>query len=178
MPIRSVARAATSKPASVDATTCCVGGPSPDRESSRTTAGRTEEIVGAWLKGKRHEFILATKCVGQVGPKPWQQGMSRKHILDAIDASLARLGTDYIDLYQLHGYDRLTPIDEALEALDTAIDIATAFVVNSLLGFHWTLLPTCALEMVPGVDALPTWTACVAYVAWRRKTEQQSLSTS
>jgi len=87
----------------------------------RTTAGRTEEIVGAWLKGKRHEFILATKCVGQVGPKPWQQGMSRKHILDAIDASLARLGTDYIDLYQLHGYDRLTPIDEALEALDTVV---------------------------------------------------------
>jgi 1-deoxyxylulose-5-phosphate synthase len=87
----------------------------------RTTAGRTEEIVGAWLKGKRHEFILATKCVGQMGPKPWQQGMSRKHILEAIDASLARLGTDYVDLYQLHGYDRLTPIDEALEALDTIV---------------------------------------------------------
>ena len=52
-----------------------------------------------------------------MGPKPWDQGMSRKHILDAIDASLARLGTDYIDLYQLHGYDQHTPIDEALEAL-------------------------------------------------------------
>ena len=87
----------------------------------RMTAGRTEEIVGGWLKGKRHDFILATKCVGQMGPKPWQQGMSRKHILDAIDASLRRLGTDYIDLYQLHGYDRLTPIDEALEALDTVV---------------------------------------------------------
>jgi aryl-alcohol dehydrogenase-like predicted oxidoreductase len=87
----------------------------------RATAGRTEEIVGAWLKGKRHDFILATKCVGQMGPKPWQQGMSRKHILDAIDASLRRLGTDYIDLYQLHGYDRQTPIDEALEALDTVV---------------------------------------------------------
>src|ERR1700739_2963895 len=48
------------------------GGPS--------TAGRTEEIVGAWLKGKRHQFIVATKCVGQMGPKPWDQGMSRKHI--------------------------------------------------------------------------------------------------
>jgi aryl-alcohol dehydrogenase-like predicted oxidoreductase len=87
----------------------------------RTTAGRTEEIVGGWLKGKRHDFILATKCVGQMGPKPWEQGMSRKHILDAIDASLRRLGTDYVDLYQLHGYDRLTPIDEALEALDTVV---------------------------------------------------------
>ena len=85
------------------------------------TAGRTEQIVGDWLKGKRHQFIVATKCVGQMGPKPWDLGMSRKHILDAIDASLRRLGTDYVDLYQLHGYDQHTPIDEALEALDTVV---------------------------------------------------------
>jgi 1-deoxyxylulose-5-phosphate synthase len=86
-----------------------------------TTAGRTEEIVGRWLKGKRANFVLATKCVGQMGPKPWDQGMSRKHILDAIDASLKRLQTDYVDLYQLHGFDPSTPIDEALEALDTVV---------------------------------------------------------
>ena len=82
------------------------------------TKGRTEQIVGDWLKGKRQQFILATKCVGQMGAKPWDLGMSRKHILDAIEASLRRLGTDYIDLYQLHSYDPHTPIDEALEALD------------------------------------------------------------
>ena len=87
----------------------------------RTTAGKTEEIVGRWLKGKRQQFVVATKCVGQMGPKPWDQGMSRKHILDAIDASLRRLGTDYVDIYQLHGFDPLTPIDEALEALDTVV---------------------------------------------------------
>jgi hypothetical protein len=87
----------------------------------RTTAGRTEEILGRWLKGKRASFVLATKCVGQMGPKPWDQGMSRKHILDAIDASLKRLQTDYVDLYQLHGFDPTTPIDEALEALDTVV---------------------------------------------------------
>jgi aryl-alcohol dehydrogenase-like predicted oxidoreductase len=85
------------------------------------TAGRTEEIVGAWLKGKRQSFILATKCVGQMGPKPWDAGMSRKHIVEAVEASLRRLGTDYIDLYQLHGYDPLTPIDEALDALDSIV---------------------------------------------------------
>ena len=88
----------------------------------RSTAGRTEQIVGGWLKGKRQQFILATKCVGVMGPKPWEQGMSRKHVLDAIDQSLRRLGTDYVDLYQLHGYDGLTPIDEALEALDQGAD--------------------------------------------------------
>ncbi|MDB5416451.1 MAG: Aryl-alcohol dehydrogenase [Rubritepida sp.] len=87
----------------------------------QATTGRTEEIVGAWLKGKRNGFILATKCVGPTGPKPWDQGMSRKHILDAIDVSLRRLGTDYVDLYQLHRYDPLTPIDEVLEALDTVV---------------------------------------------------------
>jgi 1-deoxyxylulose-5-phosphate synthase len=87
----------------------------------RATAGRTEEIVGTWLKGKRQQFILATKCGGEVGPQPWDQGMSRKHILDAIDASLRRLRTDYIDLYQLHRYDPGTPMDEALEALDLVV---------------------------------------------------------
>lgn len=85
------------------------------------TAGSTEEIVGRWLKGKREHFILATKCVGRVGPAPWDQGASRKHILDAIDASLRRLGTDYIDLYQLHSDDSSTPLDETLEALDAVV---------------------------------------------------------
>jgi 1-deoxyxylulose-5-phosphate synthase len=97
---------------------------------SINTVGRTEEIVGAWLKGKRHQFILATKCAGRMGPKPWDQGMSRKHVLDAIDASLRRLGADYIDLYQLHSYDPHTPIDEALEALDTVVRTGKARYVG------------------------------------------------
>lgn len=94
------------------------------------TVGRTEEIVGQWLRGKRHQFILATKCVQPMGPKPWNQGMSRKHVLDAIDASLRRLGTDYVDLYQLHMYDRDTPIDEALEALDAVVRAGKARYVG------------------------------------------------
>jgi 1-deoxyxylulose-5-phosphate synthase len=85
------------------------------------TVGRTEEIVGRWLKGRRQSFIVATKCFGQMGPKPWDQGMSRKHIVEAIEGSLRRLGTDYIDLYQLHGFDPSTPLDEALEALDSLV---------------------------------------------------------
>jgi aryl-alcohol dehydrogenase (NADP+) len=96
----------------------------------RSTAGRTEEIVGAWLKGKRQDFVLATKCAGEMGPKPWQGGTSRKHILDAIDASLRRLGTDHVDLYQLHRFDPLTPIDEALEALDMVVRMGKARYVG------------------------------------------------
>ncbi|MGE0598167.1 MAG: aldo/keto reductase [Dehalococcoidia bacterium] len=85
------------------------------------TIGRTEEFVGRWLKGKRDRIILATKCFGRSGPSRWDQGNSRKHILDAVDASLRRLGTDYIDLYQLHGPDPQTPIDETLRALEDVV---------------------------------------------------------
>jgi aryl-alcohol dehydrogenase (NADP+) len=83
--------------------------------------GRTEEILGKWLHGRRERFIVATKCSGKAGPAPWQQGASRKHVLSAIDASLKRLGTDYVDLYQVHQYDASTPTDETLEAFDTIV---------------------------------------------------------
>jgi aryl-alcohol dehydrogenase-like predicted oxidoreductase len=86
-----------------------------------TTAGRTEEVIGRWLEGKRNRIIVATKAVARVGPAHWDQGASRKHLLDAIDASLRRLRTDYIDLYQLHSDDPNTPLDETLEALDTIV---------------------------------------------------------
>ncbi|HEY6791817.1 MAG TPA: aldo/keto reductase [Trebonia sp.] len=85
------------------------------------TRGRTEEIIGRWLHGKRDQFILATKCFGPTGPAPFDAGNSRKHIMSAVEASLRRLGTDYIDLYQLHGYDPSTPIDETLSALDDLV---------------------------------------------------------
>jgi aryl-alcohol dehydrogenase-like predicted oxidoreductase len=86
-----------------------------------TTRGRTEEIIGRWLPGKRDQIILATKCFAPTGPAPFDGGNSRKHIMSAVEASLRRLGTDYIDLYQLHGYDPNTPIDETLSALDDLV---------------------------------------------------------
>ena len=86
-----------------------------------STRGITEEILGRWLRGKRDRFIVATKCFAPTGPAPFDAGNSRKHILAAVDASLRRLQTDYIDLYQLHGYDQATPIDETLSALDDLI---------------------------------------------------------
>ena len=85
------------------------------------SVGRTEEIVGRWLEGRRHGFVVATKCFGAMSARPWDRGNSRKHILDAIDASLRRLRTDYVDLYQLHHPDPDTPIDETLRALDDVI---------------------------------------------------------
>ncbi len=95
------------------------------------TVGRTEEIVGRWLKGQRGSFVLATKAVGKMGPNPWDQGASRKHLLDAIDASLRRLQTDYVDLYQLHSDDAATPLDETLEALDAIVKSGKARYVGA-----------------------------------------------
>src|ERR1700682_4072432 len=85
------------------------------------TAGRTEEIIGRWLKGQRDRFVLATKCRMKVGPGPNDEGLSRRHIIQAVDDSLRRLQTDYIDLYQVHSFDPETPIEETLRSLDDVV---------------------------------------------------------
>ncbi len=87
------------------------------------TAGRTEEVIGRWLagNGRRREFVLATKCRIKVGHGANDQGLSRRHILAACDASLRRLRTDWIDLYYAHMPDPETPIDESLRAFDDLV---------------------------------------------------------
>ena len=96
-----------------------------------TTVGRTEEFLGRWLKGKRDRFVVATKCFGRTGPAPFDGGNSRQHIVAAVDASLRRLQTDHLDLYQLHGYDPATPIDETLRALDDLVRLGKVRYVGS-----------------------------------------------
>jgi 1-deoxyxylulose-5-phosphate synthase len=86
----------------------------PDLE----TAGATEAILGRWLKGKRERFVVATKFVNPMGPGPNDEGASRKHMIEACEASLRRLGTDRIDVYYLHRPDDSTPIEETMEAFD------------------------------------------------------------
>jgi 1-deoxyxylulose-5-phosphate synthase len=93
----------------------------PSDGSHTNGLGMTEEIVGEWLKPRRDEFILATNAGYPTGAAPWHSGNSRKHLLDAVEGSLRRLQTDYIDLYQLHKPDRSTPIDETLSALDDLV---------------------------------------------------------
>ena len=85
--------------------------------------GTSEEIVGRALKdfARRDEVVIATKVHGRMGPGPNQAGLSRAHILSAIDASLRRLGTDYVDLYQIHRWDPETPIEETMEALHDVV---------------------------------------------------------
>jgi aryl-alcohol dehydrogenase-like predicted oxidoreductase len=88
---------------------------------SLETAGNTEEIIGRWLEGRRNKFVLATKCRVRVGHSPNDEGLSRLHVMRACEASLRRLRTDRIDLYQAHSPDPDTPIDETLRAFDDLI---------------------------------------------------------
>jgi aryl-alcohol dehydrogenase (NADP+) len=88
---------------------------------SLETGGRTEEILGRWLSGKRDRFVVASKCYFPMGPGPNDQGNSRQHVLQAAEASLRRLRTDVIDLYQLHAFDAQTPLEETVRALEDLV---------------------------------------------------------
>ncbi|MFH1085723.1 MAG: aldo/keto reductase [Chloroflexota bacterium] len=83
--------------------------------------GQSETMLGVALKGRRREAVIATKFTNPAGPGPNDAGMSRKHIMDAIEDSLRRLQTDYVDLYYIHHVDGLTPLEEALRALDDLV---------------------------------------------------------
>jgi aryl-alcohol dehydrogenase-like predicted oxidoreductase len=82
------------------------------------TAGTTEDIVGRWLKGRRDQFVVATKFFAPMGPGANEKGNSRKHMIEACEASLRRLQTDRIDVYYAHQFDPATPLDETMEAFD------------------------------------------------------------
>ena len=92
---------------------------------TRATIGDTEGIIGRWMKqrGNRDQLILATKCFAPTRRGPNNMGLSRQHIIESIDKSLQRLQTDYVDIYQSHGFDPKTPIEETLRAFD---DLVTA----------------------------------------------------
>ena len=101
--------------------------------------GVSEEVVGRALRdfARRDEYVLATKVYFPMGDKPNQGGLSRKHIFEAVDASLRRLGTDYIDLYQIHRWDYETPIEETLEALHDVIKSGKARYIGASSMFAW-----------------------------------------
>lgn len=103
------------------------------------TAGASEEVVGRALRdfASRDEVVLATKVFNPMGPGPNDKGLSRKHIMSAIDASLKRLGTDYVDLYQIHRWDYDTPIEETMEALHDVVKSGKARYIGASSMFSW-----------------------------------------
>lgn len=101
--------------------------------------GVSEEVLGRALNdfARRDEVIIATKVYNAMGSGPNQRGLSRKHIMDSIDASLRRLGTDYVDLYQIHRWDNETPIEETLEALNDLVRVGKVRYLGASSMYAW-----------------------------------------
>ncbi len=115
--------------------------------------GRTEEFVGRWIKerGSRDRIVLATKCAGRTGSGPNDQGLSRKHIIAACEASLRRLGTDYIDLYQAHSPDPSTPIEETLGAFDSLVQSGKVRYIGCSNYLAWQLADALCVSRLNGL---------------------------
>jgi 1-deoxyxylulose-5-phosphate synthase len=103
------------------------------------SVGVSEEVLGRALKDLtvRHRVVIATKAFFALSPGPNQGGLSRKHLMDAIDGSLRRLGTDYVDLYQIHRFDRHTPIEETLQALHDIVRAGKARYIGASSMYAW-----------------------------------------
>ncbi|GAB4441147.1 MAG: aldo/keto reductase [Chloroflexi bacterium OHK40] len=112
--------------------------------------GRSEETIGVALKGRRHSVVVATKGYYETGPGPNDYGASRLHLISAVEASLRRLQTDYIDLYQVHRWDPTTPIEETLRALDDMVRAGKLRYVGASNFAAWQLARANLLAEVRG----------------------------
>ncbi len=110
------------------------------------SGGESEEILGEAISGRRDDLLLATKVRMPVGEGPNDTGLSRHHIIRQCEESLRRLGTDYIDLYQVHEWDGLTPLEETLEALDTLVRSGKVRYVGSSNYSGWQLMKALGLS--------------------------------
>jgi aryl-alcohol dehydrogenase-like predicted oxidoreductase len=113
--------------------------------------GLSEEILGQAIKGRRNDLIISTKGSFRRGPGPNQIGHTRYHLINAVDASLRRLGTDYIDLYQLHAYDALTPMEESLGVLDDLVRAGKIRYVGCSNFSGWHLMKSLAVSEKHGL---------------------------
>jgi aryl-alcohol dehydrogenase-like predicted oxidoreductase len=108
--------------------------------------GLAEEILGRAIKGRRDQVIISTKGSFRMGPGPNELGSSRHHLTRAVEGSLRRLGTDYIDLYQLHGFDAQTPIEEVLRTLDDLVRAGKLRYVGCSNFSGWHLMKSLAVS--------------------------------
>lgn len=110
------------------------------------SGGEAEEILGQAIKGRRDRVMISTKATHRVGPGPNDVGSSRFHLIRACEGSLRRLGTDYIDLYQLHNFDALTPVEEALGALDHLVGSGKVRYIGCSSFSGWQLMKSLAIS--------------------------------
>ena len=116
------------------------------------SAGESETLVGRALGARRHDVVLATKVRGRMGKGVNQVGLSRLHIMEALDASLKRLGTDYIDLYQIHRFDPLTSLDDTLRALDDLVRAGKVRYIGCSNLAAWQLMKALAISRAQNLE--------------------------
>lgn len=124
------------------------------------SAGLAEEILGQAIKGRRDKVLISTKATFRMGPTPNNLGSSRHHLIAACEASLKRLGTDYIDLWQMHGFDAKTPIEETMRALDDLVRVGKVRYIGCSNYSGWHLMKALAIADRYG------WTRFVAHQAY------------
>ncbi len=122
--------------------------------------GASEEILGKAIAGRRNSVLISTKATFPMGQGPNDQGSSRYHLIQACEASLRRLGTDYIDIYHLHGFDQLTPIEETLHTLDTLVQTGKVRYIACSNFSGWHLMKSLAISEKYG------WSSYVAHQAY------------
>jgi len=110
------------------------------------SSGAAEEILGQAIKGRRDRVIISTKATFRAGPGPNDVGSSRYHLIRSVEGSLRRLGTDYIDLYQLHGFDATTPVEETLNTLDDLVRAGKLRYIGCSNFSGWHLMKSLAVS--------------------------------
>ena len=138
--------------------------------------GLSEQILGKALGAKRKEIILATKVRGRTGPGPNDIGLSRKHMQDSCNASLKRLGTDYIDLYQVHSFDPKTPLEETLRALDDLVREGKVRYIGASNFAGWQLMKALAISEKQNLERFVTLQALYSLIARDLENELVPLS--
>jgi aryl-alcohol dehydrogenase-like predicted oxidoreductase len=134
--------------------------------------GASEEIVGAALKGRREDWLLASKVRFPMGPSANDEGLSRHHIIRGCEASLRRLQTDYIDLYQVHEWDGLTPLEETLSALDQLVASGKVRYVGVSNFAGWQLMKTLGIAER---DHLPRFVSQQIYYSLQERSAEYEL---
>jgi aryl-alcohol dehydrogenase-like predicted oxidoreductase len=136
------------------------------------SAGLCEEIVGEVLKGRRDEVILATKVRFPMGDRPNDAGLSRQHVIEGCDASLRRLGTDWIDLYQVHEWDGVTPLEETLAALEHLVDAGKVRYVGCSNFTAWQMMKALGIADARG---LPRFVSTQVYYSLQERTIEHEI---
>lgn len=120
--------------------------------ANQYSRGASEEILGRAIRGRRDKVLISTKATFAVGPGPNEVGSSRAHLLEAAEASLRRLGTDYIDLYFMHGFDALTPVEETLRALDDLVRAGKVRYIGCSNFSGWQVMKSLAVSERYGLE--------------------------